>query len=49
MKIIIFITIAIMIIALALGYFIENQITLQGYPFDLEMSSEGTLLVLTAE
>lgn len=30
-------------------YCIEGQITLQGYPFDLEMSSGGMLLVLTAE
>jgi len=31
------------------SYQIENQIDLQGYPLDLEIRSNGTLLVLTAE
>ena len=29
-------------------YFIESQIDLQGFPLDLEISSGGTLLALTA-
>ena len=32
-----------------IGYYIENQIDLQGYPLDLEMYPGSTLLVLTAE
>ena len=31
------------------NYIIESQIDLEGYPLDLEISSGGTLLVLTAE
>ena len=30
-------------------YIIEDQVDLQGYPLDLEMSPEGMLLILTAE